>query len=209
LLAEQGRITQIQNAQDRVAAIAKDYVAAPVNALIVSPDNKSRQQINEAVRAQMLHKGTLATDGQKFQTLSHRSDMTGADRTWAAQYKPGEVLQYTTGSKVEGIERDSYATVRSVDSRANTLTVDLDNGSSATYDPRRLRGVNVYRETTREFATGDRIQFTAPDRDLGVANRDLGTVTSLEHGKIAVRLDGKEERTITFDPKEYRQFDPG
>ena len=83
----------------------------------------------------------------------------------------------------------------------------FDNGSSATYDPRRLRGVNVYRETTREFATGDRIQFTAPDRNLGVANRDLGTVTSLENGKIAVRLDGKEERTVSFDPKEYRQFD--
>ena len=209
LLAEQGRITQIPNAQDRVAAIAKDYAAAPENTIIVSPDNKSRQQINEAVRAEMLQKGTLAEDGREFQTLSHRSDMTGADRTWAAQYKPGEILQYTTGSKVEGIERDSYATVRAVDPRANTLTVDLDNGSSATYDPRRLRGVNVYRETTREFATGDRIQFTAPDKDLGVANRDLGTVTSLEDGKIAVRLDGKEERTVSFDPKEYRQFDHG
>ncbi len=31
----------------------------------------------------------------------------------------------------------------------------------------------------REFATGDRIQFTAPDKNLGVANRDLGTVTGL------------------------------
>ena len=209
LLAEQGRITQIPNAQDRVTAIAKDYAAAPGNTIIVSPDNNSRQQINEAVRGEMLQKGTLAGDGREFQTLSHRSDMTGADRTWAAQYKPGEVLQYTTGSKVEGIERDSYATVRSVDPRANMLTVDLDNGSSATYDPRRLRGVNVYRETTREFASGDRIQFTAPDKNLGVANRDLGTVTSLEDGKIAVRLDGKEERTVTFDPKEYRQFDHG
>jgi conjugative relaxase-like TrwC/TraI family protein len=209
LLAEQGRITEIPNAQDRVAAIAKDYAAAPENTIIVSPDNKSRQQINHAVRGEMLEKGTLADDGREFRTLSFRSDMTGADRTWAAQYRPGEIVQYTTGSKVEGIDRDSFGTVRSVDPRANTLTVDLDNGSSATYDPRRLRGVNVYTETTREFATGDRIQFTAPERTLGVANRDLGTVTSLEDGKIAVRLDGKDERTITFDPTKYSQFDHG
>ena len=101
LLAEQGRITQIPNAQDRVTAIAKDYAAAPENAIIVSPDNKSRQQINEAVRGEMLQKGTLAEDGREFQTLSHRSDMTGADRTWAAQYKPGEVLQYTTGTRLK------------------------------------------------------------------------------------------------------------
>ena len=50
------------------------------------------------------------------------------------------LLQYTTGSKAEGIERDSFATVRSVDARANTLTVELENGSSVTYDPRRLEG---------------------------------------------------------------------
>ncbi len=209
LLAEQGRITEISNAQDRVRAIARDYAAAPQNTIIVSPDNKSRQQINEAVRGELLKIGRLAEDGNEFRTLTQRSDMTGADRTWAAQYKTSEIVQYLTGSKAEGIARGSFATVRFVDARANTLTVDLDNGSSATYDPRRLRGVNVYRETTREFATGDRIQFTAPDKNLGVANRDLGTVTSLRDGKIAVLLDGKEERTVTFDPKTYRHYDHG
>ena len=64
-------------------------------------------------------------------------------RCITAQYKSGEVLRYATGSKVEGIERDSYATVRSVNSQVNTLTVELDNGSIVTYDPRRLRKVNV------------------------------------------------------------------
>jgi hypothetical protein len=135
--------------------------------------------------------------------------MTGVDRTWAARYNAGEVLQYTTGSKAEGIERGSFATLRSVDARANTLTVELENGSSVTYDPRRLRGVNVFRETEREFATGDRIQFTAPNKDLGVANRDLGTILALEDGTMTVRLDGKGERTITFDTAEFRQFDHG
>ncbi len=137
----------------------------------------------------------LAEDGQVFRTLTHRSDMTGADRTWAARYNVGDVLQYTTGSKAEGIERNSFATVRSVDARANTLTVELENGSSVTYDPRRLRGVNVFREVEREFAIGDRLQFTAPNKDLGVANRDLGTVVGLEEGKMTLRLDGKTART--------------
>ncbi len=121
LLAEQGRVSEIANGQDRINAIAKDYAARPENTIIVSPDNKSRQQINEAVRAELLQNGTLADDGQQFRTLAHRSDMTGVDRTWAARYNAGEVLQYTTGSKAEGIERGSFATVRSVDARANTL----------------------------------------------------------------------------------------
>ena len=135
--------------------------------------------------------------------------MTGADRKWAARYSDGDVLQYTTGSKAEGIERNSFATVRSVDARANTLNVELENGASVTYDPRRLKGVNVFREVDREFATGDRLQFTVPNKDLGVANRDLGTVTVIEDSKMTVRLDDKAQRTVTFDTVEFRQFDHG
>ncbi|MGI4828532.1 MAG: hypothetical protein ACRYFU_10140 [Janthinobacterium lividum] len=78
-----------------------------------------------------------------------------------------------------------------------------------TYDPRRLKGVNAYKETTREFATGDRIQFTAQDKDLKVANRDLGTITGIEPGNMTVRLAGKTERTIVFDPDRLRSLDYG
>jgi conjugative relaxase-like TrwC/TraI family protein len=209
MLADQGRVSEFTSGTERIAAIAKDYATRPENTIIVSPDNKSRQQINEAVRAELGKQGTLADDGQQFSILAHRSDMTGADRTWAARYNAGEVLQYTRGSEAEGIERGSFATVRSVDARVNLLTVELDNGSSVTYDPRRLRGVNVFRETEKEFATGDRIQFTAPNKDLGLANRDLGTVLGLEDGTMTVRLDGKAERTVKFDTAEFRQFDHG
>ena len=209
MLANQGRITEIPNRQERIAAIAKDYATQPENTIVVSPDNRSRQQINEAVRAELLQKGVLAEGGQTVQTLTHRSDMTGADRTWAARYNTGDVLQYTTGSKAEGIERDSFATVRAVDARANTLTVELANGSNVTYDPRRLRGVQVFRETEREFATSDRIQMTSPNKELGVANRDLGTVTEIKNNQVSVRMDGKAGRIITFDATQFRQFDHG
>jgi conjugative relaxase-like TrwC/TraI family protein len=209
MLAGQGRITEITDRQERIAAIARDYAMQPENTIVVSPDNRSRQQINEAVRAELLQKGVLSPEGQAFRTLTHRSDMTGADRTWAARYNPGDVLQYTTGSRAEGIERDSFATVRTVDARANTLTVELENGTNVTYDPRRLRGVQVFRETDRDFATGDRIQMTSSNKELGVANRDLGTVTAIENGQMSVRMDGKAERTISFDTAGFRQFDHG
>jgi ATP-dependent exoDNAse (exonuclease V) alpha subunit len=209
MLSEQGRVTEISNGHDRIAAIARDYAANPENTIIVSPDNRSRQQINEAVRTELRKAGGLNDNGQLLRTLAHRSDMTGADRTWAARYDVGDVLQYSTGSKAEGIERNSFATVQSVDARTNTLTVSLEGASTVIYDPRRLKGVNVFRETDREFATGDRVQFTAPNKELGIANRDLGTVAGLEDGKVTLRLDGKSARLVTFDPAEFRQFDHG
>jgi conjugative relaxase-like TrwC/TraI family protein len=209
MLAEQGRVTEIPNGRDRIAAIARDYAANPENAIIVSPDNRSRQQINEAVRTELRKAGGLAEEGQTIRTLAHRSEMTGTDRTWAARYNPGDVLQYNTGSKAEGIERGSFATVQSVDARANTVTVSLESGSTVTYDPRRLKGVNVFREVEREFAAGDRVQFTALNKQLGVANRDLGTVVILEDSKMSLRMDGKSHRMVTFAPQEFRQFDHG
>src|ERR1700710_449752 len=116
--------------------------------------------MNGAVRGELLKNGTLAEDGQQFLTLSHRSDMTGPDRTWAAMYRPGDVVQYERGSKAEGIGRGSFGVVQSSDAASNRWTVEFSNGSSVEYDPKRVYGVNVYRETSREFATGDRLQFS-------------------------------------------------
>jgi conjugative relaxase-like TrwC/TraI family protein len=209
LLSEQGRVTEIAGANERIAAIARDYAAQPENTIIVSPDNRSRRQINEAVRSELRRNGMLEADGHELRVLDHRSDMTGADRTWAARYNVGDVLHYHTGSKSEGIERNSFARVQEVDARANTLTVELENGASVTYDPRRLRGVNVFTEAVREFSTGDRIQFTEPSKTLGVANRDLGTITAIDNGQMTVRPEGKQPREITFDTSRFRQFDHG
>ncbi|MDE1162387.1 MAG: hypothetical protein PW792_10655 [Acidobacteriaceae bacterium] len=135
--------------------------------------------------------------------------MTGADRTWAARYTPGDVIQYGAGSKANGIERGSFATVRAVDAHANLLTVELANGTTLAYDPRRLRGVNVFREQEREFATGDRIQFTGRLKEYGVANRDLATIKHIEDGRVTVLMDGKQRRTLTFNASTTRLFDHG
>ena len=209
LLAQQGRITQVADPNERIAAIAKDYAANPERTIIVSPDNRSRQLINQAVRVELQEAGRMATEQKTFSVLAHRSDMTGADREWAARYKPGDILKYEKGSKAHGIPQNTTAVVLSADARNNTVTVQQEGGNPITYDPKRLKGVNAYREAQKEFAAGDRIQFTAKDKDLGVNNRDLGTITRLETGQIIVQLDGKKERTIQFDPAMMRHFDHG
>ncbi len=208
MLAEQGRITQIADPNDRITAIAKDYAANPERTIIVSPDNRSRQLINQAVRVELQEVGRLGTKQQTFSVLAHRSDMTGADREWAARYAAGDILKYEKGSKAHGIARNSTAVVLSVDARSNMVFVQQD-GNIIIYDPKRLKGVNAYRTTDKDFATGDRIQFTAKDKKLGVNNRDLGTITKLKTGRIAVKMDGKTKRTIKFDPAAMRHFDHG
>jgi hypothetical protein len=125
------------------------------------------------------------------------------------KYQPDDILYYTRGSKEQGIEPRSYATVVSIDAAANQITVAKNDGQQVTYDPERLRGITAYREISRDFAEGDRIQFTATNRELGVANRDLGAIQRIDGTQIDVKMDGEKERTVSFDSTKMRHFDHG
>jgi conjugative relaxase-like TrwC/TraI family protein len=207
-LQQQGRVKEIPNRENRVRTIAKSYIKSPENALIVSPDNASRYEMNLAVRQELKANGTLGLEDHKFGVLVQRQDMTGAERSWASHYEIGDVVRYARGSKAVGIEAAVYASVAAIDPAANLLTVEKPNQELVTYDPRRLTGVTVYREIEREFSVGDRIQFTAPDKSLGVANRDLATIESIRpDGRLAARLN--DHRQIEFNVGEYRHFDHG
>ena len=134
--------------------------------------------------------------------------MTGAERSWANHYEINDVVRYARGSKAVGIEAATYASVVAINPSANQLTVEKANGELATYDPRRLTGVSVYREVERELSVGDRIQFTAPDKSLVVANRDLATIVAIHpDGRLSTRLDNN--RQIEFNSSEHRHFDHG
>jgi conjugative relaxase-like TrwC/TraI family protein len=208
LLRQQGRIRQIADPQERIRIVAQNYAGSPASTLIVSPDNASRRELNLAVRQELKARGAVAAEDHSFRVLVQRQDMTGADRAWANHYETGDVVRYARGSKSVGIAAGSYGTVAAINPYANLLTVEMQSGAAATYDPRRLTGVSVYREAAHEFAVGDRIQFTAPDRSLDVANRDLAVIeSSAPDGRIGARLDN--DRLIEFTAAEHRHFDHG
>lgn len=137
-----------------------------------------------------------------------RQDLTGADRTWAERYEVGDVLRYSRASKETGIGKGEYAQVKSIGAVANRLTVELQDGAERTYDPRRQRGVSLFREELRNFSEGDRIQFTAPANDFKVANRELGTVETIGgDGRLNIRMDGG--RAVDLDPNSHVHLNYG
>jgi len=207
-LERQGRVHEIAGREDRIAAIAKEYAKSPEGTLVVSPDNRSRVEINLAIRAEMQEHGLVSKDEHRIHALVPRQDLTGPERTWAARYEFNDVVRYARASKETGIERGEYARVKSVDAEKNLLTVVRADGSELTYDPRRQQGVSVYREEPRSFAVGDRIQFTAPANDLKIANRELGTIEAIgQDGQMRLKMDGG--RDVQLDPREHPHLDHG
>jgi flagellar biosynthesis GTPase FlhF len=207
-LEMQGRVHQIEGHEERIVAIAREYAKSPEGTLVVSPDNRSRIEINLAIHAEMQERGLVGKEEHAIMALVPRQDLTGPERTWAARYEFNDVVRYARASKETGIERGEYARVKSVDTGKNLLTVVRADGSELTYDPRRQQGVSVYREELRGFAVGDRIQFTAPANELKVANRELGTIEVIDRdGRMNLKMDGGVD--VRFDPSEHPHLDHG
>lgn len=207
-LERQGRVHEVKDPTVRLAAIAREYAKSPEKTLAVSPDNQSRAEINRAIRAELQSIGVVAREEHRMQVLVPRQNLTGADRMWAARYEVGDVLRYSRGSKETGIGKGEYARVSAVDGASNRLTVERKDGSESTYDPRRQQGVSVYREEERVFSVGDRVQLTAPSRELGVANRELGTITSIgDERRMALKME--DGRLVEIDPAKHPHLDHG
>jgi conjugative relaxase-like TrwC/TraI family protein len=207
-LDQQGRVHEIVDREERLGAIAREYAREPQGTLVISPDNESRRELNTLIHRQMQARGDVNPEEHKLRVLDTRNEMTGADRQWAAQYGEGDLVRYTRGSKVLGIDSGEYARVDSVDARENRITIERENGTQQTYDPRRLSGVAVYQEVQREFSQGDRVQFTAPSKELQIANRELGTIERVSHsGNLEIRMDSGRE--VRLNIREHPHLDHG
>jgi conjugative relaxase-like TrwC/TraI family protein len=207
-LDRQGRVHEIEDRDARLTAIAEEYARQPEGTLVISPDNESRRALNGLIHAEMQERGQVSQDEHKVKVLDARQEMTGPDRAWATQYEEGDMVRYAKGSKRLQIEPGEYARVTDVDRKQNQITIERENGEEITYDPRRLQGVAVYHETEREFAEGDRVQFTAPSKDLHVANRELGTIEKInDAGDVEIRTDSG--RHVEFNIEEHPHLDYG
>jgi hypothetical protein len=61
----------------------------------------------------------------------------------------------------------------------------------------------------RHFAPGERVMFLKNDRDLGVRNGTLGTVTEVKRDAMRVVLDGAPGGEVSFNLRDYAALDYG
>ena len=207
-LNNQGRVHEIKDRGERIGEMAREYARAPERTLVISPDNESRREINSQIHRSMRQAGQVTGTEYRVPVLYARQELTGADRQHAQNYEQGDVIRYTKGSKPIGIEAGEYARVARVDGESNTLTITRKSGEDLSYDPRRLQGVTVYRDTERVFAQGDRVQMTAPYHEQKLANRELGTVEKIDNsGNLKLRMDSGRE--VEFNVRQMPHLDYG
>ena len=208
-LEEQNRVREIAAIDDRYRAIANEYVCA-VHAgervLVVSPGNDERRRLNAEIRDALLRNQHVNQDSVVQSVLVGRT-LTRAQRGLAPSYEEGDVLKFIRGSKAFGLGKGSYARVLAVDSEHNLLTVAKEDRTVVRYTPSRLQGVEIFHQEERPLAAGDRVQFRAPQRELGVANGEFATVVSI--GEHDAELKFGDGRKINARRQQLRHLDYG
>jgi ATP-dependent exoDNAse (exonuclease V) alpha subunit len=71
-LDRQGRVHEIQGHDERIGAIARDYAKSPENTLVVSPDNRSRAEINQRIHVELQRSGLVSNEERHIRTLVPR-----------------------------------------------------------------------------------------------------------------------------------------
>ena len=132
-------------------------------------------------------------------------------RRSAGNYLPGDEIHFRTGSPaLEGIPHNSAVRVLEVDRRRNTLTIETADGGQVTYNPAQLRSQTrqskIYREESREIAEGERIWFTAPEKENYVRTGDFATVEQIAPD-LSVRLDNG--KTVDLDAETAQHIEYG
>ena len=56
-LDRQGRVHEIADTDDRMRAIAAEYAANPAGTLVISPDNRSREELNRLIHEELQQRG--------------------------------------------------------------------------------------------------------------------------------------------------------
>ena len=207
-LISQGKVIEIADEHERLQAMAQDYARNPADALVISPANRERSELNSLIHRELQREGIVSRNDQQTTVYVARPDMTGPERTFANSYRPDEdIIRYNSASEKLKVKAGEYARVIDTDHARNKITVVFDDGRALRYNPARLSGVSVYYEAERTFAEGDRLQIRAPFRAKRIANGELGTITKIEPDQIRLAMDSGRE--VTVDLRKFRHLDYG
>ncbi len=205
LLKTQGRVTTTEKRRDRLEQIAKDFASAPDGALVISPDNASRQELNFLIRGKLQAGGSLSPDTLTATVQVARQELSKEDAKLAASYEIDNVVQFLKGSKTLGLKAGDQVRVIDRDTEANTITVKTATGIE-TYNPKHHHGVGIFERQLRSVAAGEQIVFKAPWKEKGIANGDAAVLESLDkQGNAKATL--ANGRTLLWNLRDMQRFD--
>ncbi|WP_339348660.1 MobF family relaxase [uncultured Sphingomonas sp.] len=195
-----GKVTEVADAGDRRAAMARDFAQLTPRerdrTLVMDTTREGRELLTEAIRAELRKDGTIGSAGIGAATLESRG-LTREEARQARGYEAGDVVTFRRDYERHGIEKGQAYRVAKVDAAGNRIELRDREGRAIDWKLDKWgRGqAEAFAERQREFATGDRVQFTRNDREAGRINGATATVKAID----------AEARTMTLQDARGRE----
>lgn len=211
-----GRIAEIEQAGDRRAAMARDYAALSpkerTRTLVMDTTREGRERLTQAIRAELRRDGTIGEKGVTIATLENKG-LTREEARHARGYDAGDVVTFRRDYERCGIEKGQAYRVGKVDAAENRIELRDRAGKTIHWrlDKWGRGQVESFTEHTREFARGDRVQFTRNDREAGRVNGTTATVTAIDEERrtMTVREAKRQEHVLQLDASRDRHVRHG
>ena len=205
-----GKVIEAVTSDGRLAVLARLYVALSpqdrARTLVIEPSRDGRDRLTGMIRDQLTARGALSPAALRFEALEAKG-LTRAEAREAASYAIGDVVRFSQDYAVKGIFRGEALRIRAVDPGRNRIALADRNGRAIDWHPRQwgAGSAQAFEQRPMDLRTGDRIQFTRNDRDMGRTNGLAGTVSGIDTatGQATLKLaNGREQRLDLSDPRD-------
>ncbi|MCS7214958.1 MAG: AAA family ATPase [Thermodesulfovibrio sp.] len=206
-LEKSGKVHEIENRQDRIEAIKRDYLNSGYQKThIVVSSNKEKNELNQTIRDELKQQGQIDKEGYVFEVRESKN-LSAEEKRYAFSYSAGDTVHIARKDMKEmGIhsKRNEF-TVKSIDLKNNSITltdfkrdfkIDLKNFGDK---------LSVYSTKQIELAKGDKVMSLKNDKKLGVKNGEMWIVKNVDkEGNLTLKNDNKEK---TINIRDYNYID--
>lgn len=179
---------EIKGRAEQITAAATRYQqaqAAGKSALVVTLSRADRTDVNKAIHDQRVASGQVR-DVREVQILDSKQ-WTSAQRSDAARYSAGDVIVWGAAHR-RGPDKGEQTAV--VESRDGLVTVQREDGSRWTFNPRLVTKLDVFDARTLEVGRGDTIVTRSAMRNADgerLANGTRLEATAVRGDRLTVR----------------------
>lgn len=187
-------VHEITHKEERLLRMVKDYLALSTDkrlrTLVLTPANEDRQMVNQLIREGLKHEGQLKGEEGSYAILINKS-YTKAEKTRVENYIVGDVVRFNKTYPNLQIKAGDYCKVVEGRRPGNDVTLQRSDGGLLNWDPQKIGGrregaIEVYQAETRGLMVGDKIVWTRNQKEEGLLNAEMLTVSKIKGSRVDV-----------------------
>jgi conjugative relaxase-like TrwC/TraI family protein len=201
------------SSRDRIGDASARWLALPTGerdrTMVLTSGRETRGNLNLAIQQGLKAEGSLKGEGTTLTVVEH-VDRTREDLRHARNYEPGLYLSLWGDEKSLGLRRGEYRIARFI--KGNRVQLERDN-KKFIINPKRLnpsrREDRMTMIATKEIKVheGDKIRWTANDKNRGIHNSALGRVLVIDAKGITIEAGDKSIVRLNSGDPMMRRLD--